>query len=150
MINGARTNVKNKVCFLLISSFLFFHGLTPLLFAISKANITAVYALINAKADLKVTDDNGWSALHWAAQTQNPKIVEAVLGLGLDPNAADFEGSTPLHIAGAGKSLEIVRLLVQAGADPNLRNEFGTKAGDFCVKNGLGDALRVVPDTVHV
>ena len=150
LTHGARTNVKNKVCFFLTKSSFFSHGLTPILFAISKSNITAVYALINAKADIKVLDDNGWSALHWAAQTQNPKIVEAILGLGLDPNLADFEGSTPLHIAGGGKSPEIVRLLIRAGADPNIRNEFGTKAGDECAQNGLGAALRDDTDVVSV
>jgi ankyrin repeat protein len=59
-------------------------------------------------------DFNGWTALHWAAHTQNPKIVEILLEFGANPNMQDFEGATP--------SPEIVAMLVQKGANPAIRS----------------------------
>lgn len=38
-------------------------------------------------------------------------------------------------------SSEIVAMLVRAGANPELRNEFGVKASELCIKRGHGGAL---------
>jgi cytohesin len=143
---GASTKAKNVLPSPIESSFSPLRNLTPLLAAIQKGNHTAVYALINVGADITVVDENGWTALHWAAHSQNPKIVIILIDCGADPNVADFEGATPLHIAGDGQSVEIVALLIQAGANPNARNEFGVKAADKVIGRGLGHGLTTAPN----
>lgn len=111
------------------------------MYALTRHNMVAVYALINAKCDLTVKDENGWTPLHWAAQVQDLKGVQILLEFGANPNAVDFEGATPLHVAGDGDSTEIVTLLIERGADPSIRNEFGTKASELCINRGHEIAL---------
>lgn len=120
------------------------------MYAVARHNTVALYALLNAKIDLTVKDENGWSALHWAAQVQDLKCVETLLDFGSDPNAVDFEGATPLHVAGDGVSTEIVATLLQHGADPTIRNEFGTKASELCINRGHGAALLNQDEVVSV
>jgi ankyrin repeat protein len=90
---------------------------------------------------------NGWTALHWAAHSQNPDIVEVLLQFGADPNAVDFEGATPLHIAADGRNPVIVSNLVRKGARANMRNHFGETAGEKCIGRGFQDALNILPRT---
>jgi len=77
-----------------------------------------------------------WTSLHWAAQKQDAEILNLLLDYGANPNCIDFEGATPLHVAGDSTSHECVKLLIQYGADPSIRNNFGSKAADLCIKRG--------------
>jgi ankyrin repeat protein len=144
--NGASTKGRNvppilSKSFRFFSSSLFPHNLTPLLAAIAKGSRMAVYALVNAQADTRIQDENGWTALHWAAHSQKPEIVEILLQFGADPNAVDFEGATPLHIAADGENAEIVTKLIDKGARGNIRNHFGVRADDKCVEHGFSQEL---------
>ena len=104
--------------------------LSPLLFAIARAQPRVAVALIEAGADPNSRDDDGATALIVAADKDWPEVVRALLAKGADPNAAGRDGETPLHNApngpgghypGFGKvpkslSPEIREMLVKAGA----------------------------------
>jgi len=104
--------------------------LSPLLFALARAQPRVAVALIEAGADPNSRDDDGDTALIVAADKDWPEVVRALLAKGADPNAADRDGATPLHNAPNGpggrypgfgkvpKSLapEIREMLVKAGA----------------------------------
>ena len=104
--------------------------LSPLLFAIARAQPRVAVALIEAGADPNSRDDDGATALIVAADKDWPEVVRALLAKGADPNAAGRDGETPLHNAPNGpgghypgfgkvpKSLapEIREMLVKAGA----------------------------------
>ena len=104
--------------------------LSPLLFALARAQPRVAVALIEAGADPNSRDDAGDTALIVAADKAWPEVVRALLAKGADPNAAGGDGETPLHNAPNGpggryprfgkvpKSLapEIREMLVKAGA----------------------------------
>jgi len=104
--------------------------LSPLHFALARAQPRVAVALIEAGADPNGRDDGGDTALMVAADKNWPEVVRALLARGADPNAAGRDGATPLHNApngpgghypGFGKvpktlTPEIREMLVKAGA----------------------------------
>ena len=109
-------------------------------------------ALLNAGADVHVTDKNGVTALHHAVRFRSPNAVKTLIEHGANVNqACRRSGSTPLHRAvtttgapgTAGKrpeALEIIRLLLAAGADPSMTNKVGRKPADY-VKDDIIKSL---------
>lgn len=85
-------------------------------------------------------DENGWTALHWAAATNNADVARALIecggGVFLETRTrkkVEFNGMfiwaslTPLHIAAVAGSLVVAQILVEAGANVNaLDNLSGT------------------------
>jgi len=104
--------------------------LSPLHFALARAQPCVALAPIEAGADPNGRDDGGDTALMVAADKNWPEVVRALLARGADPNAAGRDGATPLHNApngpgghypGFGKvpktlTPEIRQMLVKAGA----------------------------------
>jgi len=104
--------------------------LSPLHFALARAQPRVALALIEAGADPNGRDDGGDTALMVAADKNWPEVVRALLARGADANAAGRDGATPLHNApngpgghypGFGKvpktlTPEIRQMLVKAGA----------------------------------
>jgi len=54
--------------------------------------------LVEAGADLHVTDDKGWTPLHWAARTGDMELVKAMIDADADPLAIDKVGDSPLDV----------------------------------------------------
>lgn len=110
-------------------------GLTPAFGLAQIWNGQTADALLQAKADLKATDDSGWTILHYAAKYGNAPAVSGLIARGLDVNARSKGGYTPLHIAtrtGYGfPSVEIIRSLLDHGADRNLKTQKGFTAADL-------------------
>lgn len=85
-------------------------------------------------------DENGWTALHWAAATNNVEVARALIEFGgrvfletRTQKKVEFNGMfiwaslTPLHIAAVAGSLLVAQILVEAGANVNaLDNLSGT------------------------
>lgn len=82
----------------------------------------AVNAFIKFPEDRKavaveLTDEQGMTALHWAAINGNGAGVRWLLDKKADPHLADQKGRTPLKLALDGKHENAMRLLLNAGAD---------------------------------
>lgn len=72
-----------------------------------------VSALLEAGADVNLTDRDGWTPLHSCAHYNLPRIVPLLLKAGADLRLRDNQGSTPADIATAHGHTEIVHLLRQ-------------------------------------
>jgi ankyrin repeat protein len=69
-----------------------------------------------AGADVHARDDNGSTALHFAACGM-PALIKLLCENGARPGAKDAKGFTPLHVAYLRKDVECVRALAAHGAD---------------------------------
>ncbi|XP_042010346.1 calmodulin-binding transcription activator 4-like isoform X1 [Salvia splendens] len=65
----------------------------------------ALQPILNSGVSVNFRDNNGWTALHWAARYGREKMVSALIAFGAsagavtDPNAQDLTGKTPASIA---------------------------------------------------
>ena len=93
-------------------------GVTPLMYAASYGDATAVKLLLARGADPNAANDAGATALMWAAGDEH--ITRVLLDHGADPNAKSAQGPSPLSIA-AGRSgnSAVVKLLLDYGASPH-------------------------------
>ena len=104
---GADLNVQNK------------HGLTAVLCAADKNFTSLVRTLVKFGANLKLTDNQGFSLLHKAVLSSNLDLVQFLLeecALLLDINASSDEGFTPLHQAALHGHNKIIKVLLANGA----------------------------------
>ena len=67
--------------------------------AIEKGDIEAVQQHLVAGADVNAKDENGWTALHYAAVNGHKEIAELLIDNGAEVNAKDNSGYTPLYFA---------------------------------------------------
>ena len=95
--------------------------LTPLMLAAKHQHREAVQLLLSHNASfpkryVDLTDDNGRTALTWAAANGNLECARTLLDAGAYVNHLDAAGHTPLHFAAGLENVELVQLLVTAGA----------------------------------
>ena len=90
-----------------------------LITAARNADLAAVRALIQEKADVNVTEGDGATALHWASYRDQVEMADLLIRSGAKVNAANDLGATPLWLAAQNGSAAMTRRLLQAGADPN-------------------------------
>lgn len=111
-------------------------GYTPLQLAARNLRVEAAERLLDAGADVNVTDSQGISALHSAllagrdkkeAQAARQSLVTLLLERGADVRATDEQGRTPLHVATVAVAGDkaLLDMLLKAGADLAAKDQFG-------------------------
>jgi ankyrin repeat protein len=96
-----------------------------LLRAVHNDDAAAVARLVGEHTNLNAREQDGATALAWAAMRSNSAIAELLLKAGADPNLANEMGVSPLLLAIENASGSIATLLLEKGADPNLVRESG-------------------------
>jgi ankyrin repeat protein len=89
---------------------------SSLIEAVSMGDTEEVQTLLVQGADLNATDNDGLTALMWAAKHCHIDIVQLLLAKGADVNAKDNKGGTALIAAKREGHKEIVCILKEAGA----------------------------------
>jgi ankyrin repeat protein len=84
-----------------------------------------VAAAIEAGVDPNAKDDDGVSAIRWAAVEGNATVVEILVEAGADVDSADAHGVTPLMMAARWAHMRTVQVLVEAGADLDTLSDYG-------------------------
>jgi ankyrin repeat protein len=107
------------------------NGKTPfaLLLSVAKTNPSEfeplVSLLVGYRADIRTTDANASTALHWAVNLAYPKLVDILLKKGCPANAKRKTGDTALHYAakkGPKAQILLQRLLMHPGIDMDCKN----------------------------
>jgi len=100
-------------------------GTTAVMWAAHHDDLDLVQALIEAGANVTLTNQFGTSALTEAAIVGSAPVIDALLEAGADPNARNPEGETPLMAVARGGNVEAARRLLDAGAEINAREDWG-------------------------
>ncbi|MBX3286488.1 MAG: ankyrin repeat domain-containing protein [Actinobacteria bacterium] len=88
--------------------------------AVAGGDVERLRALLDDDpALIAAVDDYGFSALHQAAWTGEPKAAELLLARGADPRGVAHDGTAlhPINSAAAGGHPAVVHLLLDRGAD---------------------------------
>lgn len=119
---------------------------TPLLVAVNYRHDVAVDALLALGADVNATSAAGYTALHAAVLTEQPRHVRTLLDRGAAVNARANDGHTPLTAFLARRHrvtpLELVELLLAHGADPGLAVADGTPTLHLALYKGEAEVVR--------
>ena len=127
------------------------HGYTPLYVAVDRGREQSARLLINAGADINISDNNQWTALHWAAYYGYIKIVDALIHVpNVNLNSRNEQGYTPLHVAVMSGMKESVRLLIEVGADINITNNNQWTALHRAAYYGYNNIVDMLIHTPHV
>ena len=99
--------------------------LTPLMLACKNKNVSVVNCLLQNGANVVLTSDNGWTALHFVVDEFNDssEILRSLLDNGADVNARSIDNETPLMVASQSSDVETVTLLIEQGAYVDLQDE---------------------------
>ncbi|WP_346275041.1 ankyrin repeat domain-containing protein [Leptospira santarosai] len=81
-------------------------------------------------------DNNKWTILHFAAQTERISLFEILFRGGAKLNAQDDNGDTPLHVSCLTDVTTMTQTLVELGADLNIQNRFGYTPLHYCCHTG--------------
>jgi ankyrin repeat protein len=94
-------------------------GTTPLIAAVKVGNNeVAELLLIVEGVKPNLADEEGWTALHYAAQRGDLDCVRSLIEKKVDVNARSKEGETPLKLASAKGHSDVEAALTAAGAQP--------------------------------
>ncbi|SFL59437.1 Ankyrin repeat-containing protein [Paenibacillus sp. 1_12] len=112
-------------------------GNSPLLVASVYASISkpVMLLLLEGGADVKTTDKNLRTALHYCVRGGDADLISKLIEHGVPVDSKDVEGNTPLYYAVSEMNnatneseeeiLQIIRLLIRTGANPKASNMLG-------------------------
>lgn len=100
-------------------------GRSALLESCSNGHDEVARYLLDNKADVNSSDNDGYTPLHLASWYGHEVVVQTLLENNASVDVQDFDGDTPLLNACRYKHLSVVKLLTKYKADINKRNEEG-------------------------
>ena len=106
--------------------------------AVKAADKAAVRALLDQRVDVNAPEADGTTALHWAANRDDPEVVDLLIRAGANVKAANRYGVTPLWLACINGNAAIVEMLLKAGADANTVLPEGETVADDGRAHGQG------------
>lgn len=96
-----------------------------------------VQELLNAPGvNVHAKDQDGFTALHWAAWSGMPHSAAMLIKAGLDINEKEGNGYTPLMLAAMRGDDTVVKMLLQLGADTTATNKDGKTAAQLADEKG--------------
>jgi ankyrin repeat protein len=109
--------------------------------AIKAGDVARVRALIDTRADVNTTQQDGTTPLHWAVDRDQPEIVQRLIRAGANVKTANRYGATPLWLASVNGNAKIMAMLLEAGADPKAANGDGETVLMVAARTGKTEAV---------
>ncbi len=103
----------------------------------------------NELVDVDVPDAQGWTALMYAAKSNQAAIAELLLRAGADHRLTSDFGETALHVAAREGSTEVAGVLLEAGANLRLRDSEGRTPLFRAVNRGRADVTDLLQETAR-
>gem|GEM_PF-5410296 len=106
------------------------------------------FSFLKRGANANAVDDNGITALAWAAYNGNFQVAVALIEMGADVNKFGAEKRTPLmeaaHNGYQEDSIKIIELLIKHGANVNATDQYGSSALRLAQRKGLTKVVEVL------
>jgi len=100
------------------------HELQTLHDWVTEGDVEKIAAMLEA-ADVNARDEEGCTALHFAADRGHADVVALLVGHGAEIDAQDVDGATALHYASLCENEEVCKQLLDLGADASVVNSSG-------------------------
>jgi ankyrin repeat protein len=97
-------------------------GMTPLMAASRRGDLTLIRELLARGANLEARDRQGYTALTWAVTGAEREAAALLLDRGADINARDDHGRTIAEKALVTQSVDILRMVLEHGAPTRCTN----------------------------
>jgi uncharacterized protein len=110
----------------------------------AQKNREALRALLQQHADVNVPQEDGATALAWAAYWDDLDAADLLIRAGANLNAANEYGVTPLSLACTNRSAAMVEKLLKARANPNIRQWTGVSPLMTCARTGSAEAVKLL------
>jgi ankyrin repeat protein len=112
--------------------------------ATKRQDVAAVRALLARRPDVNGRAADGSTALHWAAQRNDPELVDLLVRAGANAKASTRYNVPPLYFAALNGNARIMERLLGAGADPNGTVYEGQTMLMTAALSGRPDAVRLL------
>jgi ankyrin repeat protein len=119
---------------------------TPLTDAVRDGDRAAALALIQTGADVNARDNEGATALIWAAHNEDPDLAARLIAAGANVGLANDYGATAMSEAAATGNAAIIGQLLKAGADVESANREGQTALMAVARTGKVEAAKLLLD----
>lgn len=124
-------------------------GITPLQAAIMADHEDMVTLTIKTLVEREIPldmhrDNNGWSALHYAAIRDSADFATLLVDAGANLESLTKDGDTALLIAAVSGQTDVLSFLLARGADMMARNANGQTAFDVAIAAQDTDVLQVL------
>lgn len=107
---------------------------------------SAVVSLLRQGADVNTREDDGTTALAWAADHSNLSIAELLLSKVANPDLTNELGIGPLSLAVSNGSVAMAKLLLAKGANPNVARENGETPLMTAARLGRAEMMQLLID----
>ena len=112
--------------------------------AVKNRNKGAIRDLLRQQADVNTPEDDGATALHWAAHLGDLESADLLIRAGANANAKNDYGITPLSLACTNANAAMVEMLLKAGANSNTTIATGETPLMTCARTGSLDAVKAL------
>ena len=108
-----------------------------------------VELLLENGAEIDLQDEQGRTALRWAAERRHHETIAILLEAGAEVNVQDNDGETPLIAIApirSGGSVEIAQMLIDFGADVTIEDNRGKTALNWAEKYGREEMVELIEE----
>lgn len=117
---------------------------SPVADAARTGDLDQVVELIGAGADVNLAQNDGTSALLWAAYQSDADMVSRLIAAGADVNAANNFGMTPLLEASRMGDAPVIAALLEGGADLERAKKDGETPLMAAARSGHTDSVKLL------
>jgi len=112
--------------------------------AVKSGDRAAAIALAADANEVKATEADGTTALHYAVRQSDRDLIDRLLRAGADVNAANRYGVTPLRLAAVNGDAKLLEALLEAGGNSNAVGKDGETLLMTAARGGHVEAARLL------
>eukprot|EP00922_Rhytidocystis_sp_ex-Travisia-forbesii_P058294 GHVS01086183.1.p1 GENE.GHVS01086183.1~~GHVS01086183.1.p1 ORF type:complete len:329 (+),score=31.82 GHVS01086183.1:69-1055(+) len=120
-------------------------GWTPLIHAVASADIDTLQSVLNhKKCEINGTDEDGNTALHWAARFNQADAINELLDRRIKTATVNSDGAIALHVSLSEANEEAALVLINRHIDLIVKDREGNTPLHYCAMYKLGNTCKAL------